>query len=461
MPINNISGLARDGEKMGKIQIAKKLKSVFTLILLLGIPSFLLFPTVLSAVPDYDVNSDGSCNIMDIVRISNHIGESGTPGWIREDVDKNGHVQVMDMIQVSNHYGETGWTTDYAKIQTLSIAYGSTMANTTNQQFIANHFDLLDGTKTYTSAATNIKVLNPNIKIICYYESIFEDNTYSDWSYVTQFEDWFVHDKNGNRIEHTGYPGSYLMNPNSGWSDYLAQKCQLFLQTYPQYDGIFADDVPLDLVEAGYSFNVPFTNFEDGVLSNWGSWMLQHIQNLQTTIGNKMVMPNSWIYTQFCENITHVHIWEGFVHGRSHDVTQTGYGEWYTLSAINTLHDQAEQGNIISVISGTKNANSNPTLAHQYMLFSLICFLFAVEDMQKSYYAWNFFSDDASHGWYPEMDHEFGNPIGEYYNVQGSVYARQFENATVVANISPSTTYTVVIDGSSYTIGPRIGLILP
>ena len=80
--------------------------------------------------------------------------------------------------------------------------------------------------------------------------------------------------------------------------------------------------------------------------------------------------------------------------------------------------------------------------------------------MDKSYYTWNFFNDDASNGYYPEMDYEFGNPIGNYYNIQDSVYARQFENATVVANISPSVTSTVEIDGSSYEIGTRTGLVI-
>jgi hypothetical protein len=456
-------------KKMEKIPLAKKTKSIFILVLLLSIPSFLIVPTVLSAIPDYDVNSDGACNILDILQISTHIGLSGPHGWIREDIDKNGRVQLMDMIQVSNHYGESGWFVDMARVKKLSIAYGNTLADTTNQAFIATHFDMVDGTSTYAAAVTNMKTINPEIKVINYYDAIVMQSYYSDWNYVNQFESWFVHDKNGNRVLGNDLNG-YLMNPAPNltptqtyhsWSDYYTQKSQAFLQSNPQYDGIFADDVAYNLTSAGYLWNVPYSDFQTGVLPNWGTWMLQFIQNLQTALGSDIVMPNAWKYTQFCEDITGVHFWEGFVHGRSHDVTQTGYGEWYTLYAIDTLHHQAEQGNIISVLSGTKNADSNPTVAHQYMLFTLICFLFAVEDMDKSYYAWNFFNEDASHGWYPEMDHEFGNPVGEYYNVQGSIYARNFENATVVANISPSTTYTISIGGTSYQIGPRTGMIIP
>ena len=72
-----------------------------------------------------------------------------------------------------------------------------------------------------------------------------------------------------------------------------------------------------------------------------------------------------------------------------------------------------------------------------------------VEDMDTSYYAWNFFGDDASNGYYSEMDYEFGDPIGDYTNIQESVYVHQFENATVVVNISPTLIHTVDIGGNS------------
>ncbi len=94
------------------------------------------------------------------------------------------------------------------------------------------------------------------------------------------------------------------------------------------------------------------------------------------------------------------------------------------------------------------------------MLFTMICFLFAVEDIENSYYGWNFFTDDASRGYYPDMDYEFGDPIGDYYNIGGSVYARQFENAIVVANISPDSSETVQINDQMYELDIRTGLII-
>jgi hypothetical protein len=58
---------------------------------------------------NWDLNSDGHCMIFDLVLVSNHYGQSGGIGWIREDADNNGEIQVLDLVFVSNHYGESWW----------------------------------------------------------------------------------------------------------------------------------------------------------------------------------------------------------------------------------------------------------------------------------------------------------------------------------------------------------------
>lgn len=450
---------------MGKKQSDKKIQTIIILWLII-IPVFLAFPTVLSAIPDYDVNMDGSCNILDLIQVSTHIGETGAPGWIREDVDKNGYVRVLDMILVSNHYGESGWTDDTSHIQKLTIAYGSVMGITANQEFIASHFDMVDCNNNLGAPVTNVKTINPDIKIIGYYDSIMMATTYSDWSTVDSHEDWFVHDIYGNRIIPTNYPNNRLMNPNSGWSDYYAQKCLNSLQNYPSYDGIFADDVSIDLQGDGYSFTVPFSDFEAGVITNWDTWMIQHIQNVQTTIGNKMLMPNAWKHMELCEQATNVTFWEGFIHGRSTAYDSSGYGSsWsYGLLAINLLHEQASLGNVIAVNSGCKDADGHPVEAKEWMLFTYACFSFAVVDLNKAYYSWQFYSTDSTHGYYSEMETNLGQPIGDYYHVTGTnrVYAREFVNYYVAANLDPlgSGDATFIIDGTSHTLSPRTAVFI-
>ncbi len=419
---------------------------------------------------NWDVDLDGECTSLDQALVFSYYGNAGDAGWIRADVDNNGEIGVFDLVLLSNHFGEIWWTEQesYSTIQKLSIAYTSSINEPENQQFIAEHFDMLDCGKSVLTASSNIKSLNPEIEILGYYDSIIMQSYYGDWDYVNQFEEWFVHDYLGNRVELLAFDG-YLMNPApnltpdeeyTSWNEYYSQRSAQFLQDNSQYNGIFVDDCAYDLQDAGYSFNVPYDDFEDGILENWDIWMMDLVQNLQNVIGSNMVMPNAWKYTEFCEEITGMHVWENFVHGKVHDITNTGYNEWYTMHAVDTLKEMAELGHSIAAISGTKNADSNPDLAHQYMLFTMICFLFAVEDMDTSYFAWNFFSDDASHGYYEDMDYEFGDPEGDYYNIQGSVYARQFENALVVANINPSASDSVYINGQWYDIEPRSGLII-
>jgi len=62
-----------------------------------------------SMPPNWDINNDGTCDILDLVLISNHYGEIGPFGWIREDADNDGEVQVIDFVNVSNHFDESWW----------------------------------------------------------------------------------------------------------------------------------------------------------------------------------------------------------------------------------------------------------------------------------------------------------------------------------------------------------------
>jgi hypothetical protein len=453
--------------KMRKISNIYPKKSIFIFTLLFILPILLQMPSVSSTIPDYDVNSDGSCNIIDFVLIANRFGESGSPGWIREDVDNNGLINTLDIILVSNNYGESGWSDDVSRIQKLSIAYSNTMSNTGNQAFIANHFDILDCPKTQYTAVANVKALNPDITVIGYYDAIFQDKTWSDWQYVNSHENWFVHDINGNRVERVTYPGQYLMNPSSGWSDYCAQQNKQFLQNYPQYNGIFADDTSSDLIDDGYTFEIPFSQFEDGVLDNWATWMIQYMQKVKTAFGSDILMPNAWKHMEMCSEATHAIFWENFIHGRSSAYNENGLGTagWnYGLVAVDALHEQAELGNIIAVNSGCKDANAHPVEAKKWMLFTYACFSFAVVDLNKAYYSWQFYSTDSTHGYYTEMDINLGQPIGDYYHVSGTaqVYARQFANYYVAANLNLLGTgdMTFTINGASHTLSPRTAVFI-
>ena len=63
----------------------------------------------ISISPNWDVNNDGRCTVLDLNLVSNHFYETGVAGWIREDVDNNGVIQVLDLVFLSNHYDEIWW----------------------------------------------------------------------------------------------------------------------------------------------------------------------------------------------------------------------------------------------------------------------------------------------------------------------------------------------------------------
>ena len=63
----------------------------------------------LSLPPNWDINNDGRSTILDKVLMSVHYGQTGTPGWIREDANNNGVINMLDLTYDSNHYNECWW----------------------------------------------------------------------------------------------------------------------------------------------------------------------------------------------------------------------------------------------------------------------------------------------------------------------------------------------------------------
>lgn len=68
------------------------------------IPSIFINGSIFVYSP-YDMNADKTINIQDILDVANHYGETGVPGWIKEDINKDGEVRVLDLVLVSTHWG--------------------------------------------------------------------------------------------------------------------------------------------------------------------------------------------------------------------------------------------------------------------------------------------------------------------------------------------------------------------
>ncbi|MFC1894166.1 dockerin type I domain-containing protein [Chloroflexota bacterium] len=62
--------------------------------------------TVVQLYEDWDVNGDGAANVLDMVLVGQHWGETGLTGWIREDANEDGTVNVLDMTVIGQHWTE-------------------------------------------------------------------------------------------------------------------------------------------------------------------------------------------------------------------------------------------------------------------------------------------------------------------------------------------------------------------
>jgi len=56
--------------------------------------------------PNWDVDMDGEGNLLDLILISHHYSNAGSPGWLREDINNDGMINILDLVLESNHYDE-------------------------------------------------------------------------------------------------------------------------------------------------------------------------------------------------------------------------------------------------------------------------------------------------------------------------------------------------------------------
>ena len=55
----------------------------------------------------WDLNSDHTCNISDVVKLGLKWGLTGTPGWIPEDLNNDGVINISDVVKIGLHWGQT------------------------------------------------------------------------------------------------------------------------------------------------------------------------------------------------------------------------------------------------------------------------------------------------------------------------------------------------------------------
>lgn len=357
------------------------------------------------------------------------------------------------------------------------IDYGTSIT-TALESFIASHYDLLDfdwGLYNETWAQ-NMKAANPNIKLIGYRDAMWTSPTYnpSEWATINANESWFLHTSSGTRVQRSD--GEYAMNiASSGWRNFLANMCTTRLSAYPTADGIFLDNVAEAVFLTWNPFTVPVSTIPDpvtgtgNVATNWNTYMIGLIQTVKTAMGSKLLIINTFnnaTFVQYCDGQTKEH----FFHSTSDAPTVWTYHD-DPLSELAEIEQLCATGKYIITVSGGIVDPTNAAQVAQMNAVALYClcgFLlsysgaaaFGCQTMPDG----QGYSLDAANIYYWSFEdsaRNIGTPVGARYNVQGSLWARNFTSGRVFFNGSDTTSYTVTVGSTNYTVPPRSGLIVP
>ncbi len=57
--------------------------------------------------PNWDIDMNGVCDMLDLVLVSESYDLENAPGWIREDINNDNIVNMLDLLEVSSHIDET------------------------------------------------------------------------------------------------------------------------------------------------------------------------------------------------------------------------------------------------------------------------------------------------------------------------------------------------------------------
>jgi hypothetical protein len=56
--------------------------------------------------PYWDTNNDKTCDVGDMVVLGAKWGQSGAPGWIKEDVNRDGLINILDAVKLGMYWGK-------------------------------------------------------------------------------------------------------------------------------------------------------------------------------------------------------------------------------------------------------------------------------------------------------------------------------------------------------------------
>jgi hypothetical protein len=353
---------------------------------------------------------------------------------------------------------------------------------------IAGTFDLssscwvnwLDPGQDYLAKVNKVHAINPNYKFLLYRNCMSIYSYVADeWNYARS-QGWLLKDANGNYVTESnwGWADNYMVDiTNSSYQQWLGAKLKSWLDQYPSFDGIEADN---SLKYSAQEFESASgtrpinprtgTYFTDLEILNGCSGLLNAIIDAIGT--SKLLMPNG--------------IWNGAIW---YNTWPGGDNYRYILSKVPRLNCLASEGTFMAPNNQWytealwKNSvdfvgwvQDNFLSGHPERYFLGECLTYAlppnatVEQVLQygycsmmlgvSYSMQNTLSFGFSNNFLPDSSTtqltqtlrnvDMGTPLGGYYKIPStSVYARDFARGKVFVN--PTDTKYAVALGTTYT----------
>ncbi|GAB4141668.1 MAG: hypothetical protein Kow0040_30510 [Thermogutta sp.] len=289
--------------------------------------------------------------------------------------------------------------------------------------------------------ARRIKAVNPNAKVLFYWNTFLNYPLYDACREITQHPEWIFRDRNGNPIYKTGKLEQYnLLEPafREWWAGIAGRAV-----TEYGCDGIFMDAVdqakrPIWMRQGwGEGKEPQLTEAVIDMMRRARSAMGESALLLYNGLRSTAEDTTGDVYLPFADGamVEHFGIF--------------GSGEKEALQRdLETIRRAAQGGKIVAVkgwpdpqfvfTNSEKMREPRERLiaeARDKITFSLACFLIAAEPYTYFAYAWGYRADDGCLIDYPELSRPLGPPQGPP-DRDGWMYRRRFAHATVEVDLS-------------------------
>jgi hypothetical protein len=346
---------------------------------------------------------------------------------------------------------------------------------------LAENIDLIN-TKPYPVNKVpmqNIRAANPDIIIICYYNTWAINDQTSDIRIARQ-NGWVLRDALGREVYAKGWPNNKIMDVgNQGFRDWLAGKIKAVVDEYG-FDGIMGDGTKA-ILEDTYDISAMPINPRTGRIftpTEWRNAMIGHVRTIKARMGpDKILIANGkganvgcnefgfWANQDLVEPLIDEvdgNLMEGFIRW----INEKWRSESKWVQDVNFLKYLCDKGKIAIPLTNSHGILPPGATAEQVIMYGLVTNLLALEPG----YSYVGFSVIDREDLYDLTNIQIGTPTQDYVKRSGmSVYQRAFTNGLAMINPSDNSytfnlgSYYYTLSGArinSITIRPHTGVIL-